>query len=59
MKSSLRKEIQKIVSKTKPHKDAFAVPELIGVLEKQMRKAVARNSPLKKLCSSSSTQPWK
>lgn len=36
MKATTAKEIQKIVSQTKVHKDSFAVPLLINVLEREL-----------------------
>ncbi len=36
MKSSVRKEIQSVVFGTKAHKDTFAVPELMGILQREL-----------------------
>jgi len=39
VKTSLTKEIQKIVSQTRAHKDTFAVPELVAILRRELSQA--------------------
>ena len=38
MKSDLEKNIRDVISKTKVHKDTFAVPELVRILRAELAK---------------------
>jgi AcrR family transcriptional regulator len=45
MKTKPSKEIRKIVGQTQPHKDAFAVPELVSLLERELHDSKTSKTP--------------
>ena len=49
MKPSVAKQIQKIVTETKVHKDSFAIPQLIALLELELANKAGGKEPLEEL----------
>ncbi len=49
MKNTVSKQIQKIVSQTKVHKDSFAIPQLIALLESELQDHAGSREPADEL----------
>ena len=49
MRNTVSKQIQKIVSQTKIHKDSFAIPQLIALLERELQDHAGSKEPADEL----------
>jgi AcrR family transcriptional regulator len=49
MKSQMEREILTVVSQTKAHKDSFAVPELVRILEAELERKRRDNKPVEEV----------